>query len=189
MSQVPETFGKPLPRNPNGGFEETFVANGNKYRIMPSGDLPLGRYKYYGPLSAAVGFGASFSDLYSKVDDLARALDRAATGKGSFVEAAAIAHNLRLQLSNAAKEDRMDPAIELCAVFVLREGENPYDYDEVIAKEKINDWRKEGYQATDFFLLALGSIAGWADMFKDLKGHAPSKPKAKPPAPEAKKQE
>ena len=56
----------------------------------------------------------------------------------------------------------------ICTLFISREGEDLTTYDEVLNKEKIQDWKKEGIDAENFFTLAFNSVNGFMPVYNGI---------------------
>ena len=57
------------------------------------------------------------------------------------------------------------------APFEFKDSDQTYkgiDVDIMQEVAKINDWKLEGYDMQDFFRLALGTVDGYADIYKEM---------------------
>lgn len=135
--------------------EKEFMANGRKYIIKDW--LPIERWIQHEKLQPQLTFGASFEQLFSNLGKAYAALN-----KQSFADAAVIIHNTMNGIKNANDEKRAHPALLMAALFIVREEEDFYKYDEKVMLDKIEDWQKEGLNMLDFFHLSLSSIRGFS---------------------------
>ena len=62
-------------------------------------------------------------------------------------------------------EEKNDPALRLCALFIDEDGEDPTVYDEGKMREKIECWSKE-LAVLPFFQLAANLVPGWMNVYK-----------------------
>ena len=62
-------------------------------------------------------------------------------------------------------EEKDDPALRMCALFIDEEGEDPTVYDEGKMKEKIDCWASE-LSVTPFFQLAASIVPAWTAAYK-----------------------
>ena len=53
----------------------------------------------------------------------------------------------------------------MCALVINREGEDAGTFNEQLNKDKIEDWRKEGFDVLPFFTFALFSIQGFKETY------------------------
>ena len=72
-------------------------------------------------------------------------------------------------------ENRTHPIFQLCALFINREDEDINVYDEQIMNDKIEDWKKEGYAATNFFRLAFNLVPNFIPTFQEVSGDTSKK--------------
>ena len=136
-----------------------FEANGKKYRVTKM--LSVERWRMYEDLQPLIGFGRSFQDIFDNVKKAYEALQHP-----KIADASVTLHNI-LKGVKEKLEDRHDPALQICALFINGEGEDEKVYDEAVMKNKIEDWQKEGYAIQDFFSLAWNLVPGFIDIYKD----------------------
>lgn len=146
---------------PRLDFEaKTFVANGNKYYY--SQNMCIDRFIEFERLQAHVGFGKDFKNIYEKLKEAYGLLN---TNK--LADAAVIVHNLVNGIAqNLEKRDH--PVLQLCALFINREGENVKEFNEDVNAQKIDDWKKEGYAIADFFQLAFNFVEGFIPAYNEI---------------------
>ncbi len=131
----------------------TFEADGKKFtkNIIFS----IERYEQYEKLQPRLAYGIDFESMFKQLKQQYQLLnDR------KFADAAVISHNLMNGIKDVMDSKRVDPALLMCALAILQEGEDPATFDEKIQLEKIAAWRKEGYAIEDFFLFAASIMKG-----------------------------
>lgn len=151
----------------------TFTANGNKYTILDT--MPLSRWRIFNKLQPRLTFGCDFKSLFENLNKAYRYLD---TPKPQPASSAIVIHNIMNGLNDVADDSREEPALLICALFIVRDGEDVGAYDEAACIEKIRDWEKEGYDANGFFHLALISIPAFRTTFEEFINRANSQTEA-----------
>lgn len=140
----------------SNGFFETA-----KHRYTINDLLSVERFEKYEELQVRLGWGIGFSEIHGRIQ---QAIDLGNKGKG--VEAWAKVVQLRDMIAEKV-EDRVHPALLICGLFFLREDESPKTVDDQILREKIDDWREEGYSVTDFFVVASNLVEGFIDGYQE----------------------
>ncbi len=138
----------------------TFEANGNKYHVSKKISIP--RWREYEKLEPRLTYGVDFESMFKQ---LRKAYDALNTKAGNIADAAVILHNLMSGIKDIESEQREHPALLKCALVINREGEDASAFDERLQKEKIEDWRKEGFDVLPFFTFALFSIQGFKETY------------------------
>lgn len=141
--------------------QRAFEANGNKYTILES--IPLSRYKQFQKLSVKLAYGMSIQEI---IKNCVKGFQLLNQPKPEPVAAGIILHNIANGARDIEDEGRHDPALMICALIIVREGEDIGVYDEQLCIDKVNDWAKEGYEPNGFFHLALVS----SGVFKGILG-------------------
>jgi hypothetical protein len=126
--------------------------NGNKYYIEPN--ISAIRYKYYEKYSTELAYGNDFESINNTIGKIINMFN-----DDQDVQAKAGLYNLYTSMENSVK-GKSDRAFRMCSLFLLREGEDPKEYDEKLEKEKINDFIKSGVSYVDFFRLAFNLVPG-----------------------------
>jgi hypothetical protein len=99
------------------------------------------------------GYSASFHDIFKNIKTAWEYLNQTKLG-----EAAVVLHNVMYGV--VSLEDKDDPALRLCALFIDEEGEDPTVYDEAKMKEKIDCWSRE-LDTLPFFQMASNVVPSW----------------------------
>lgn len=142
-------------------FDEGFFeANGHKYFM--SSTLSIDRFQEFERLQVHVGFGKDFENMYNRLKDAYEYLN-----KGKIADGAVVIHNLINGVAQTL-EKREHPVLEMCALFLNREGEDVAKYDADISAQKIADWKKDGYAIQDFFQLAFNYVRGYITAYEEI---------------------
>lgn len=137
-----------------------FDANGHRYRVTST--LSVARFEEFERLQVHVGFGKDFKTMYDRLKDAYDFMN-----KSKAADAAVIVHNIINGIAqNLEKRDH--PILQLCALFLNREDEDVSVFDPDLSKQKVDDWRKEGYAVEDFFQLAFNLVDGFIDIYEGL---------------------
>jgi len=137
----------------------SFTANGREYRIVNT--MSIERWKHMEDFQELLAWGVSFDELFKQLKKVYELLD-----KNQQNEPRIIIHNLLHGVKNKL-ENRYHPALMLCTLFVVYDGEDQTIYDETIMNEKVADWQKEGYEINDFFQLAWTLVPGFIKHYQD----------------------
>lgn len=148
-----------------------FTANGHEYIITPF--LTIGRDVRFTNLVPRMVFGADFKSMF---DTLSKIQTYCTTGDSSLAAISKI-HPLALNQMEAIKnfkENGYPAYLELCALFINREGEDVRQITDDQVKQKIQDWEAEGIATDDFFLLAINSVADLKRRWQEFQEKANS---------------
>lgn len=138
-----------------------FVANGKKYFV--NNKLSIARYEEYEKLQPRLAYDIDFENMFRQHKQQYQFLnDR------KFADAAVSLHNLMSGIRDLLDSKREHPALLMCALAIVGEKEDPGVYDENVQKEKIEDWRKEGYAMEGFFLFAAGTMKGLPKAYNEF---------------------
>lgn len=141
--------------------QKEFTANGNKYFIMDK--ISIDRYAVYQELLPELTFGTSFGEMFRQLKNAYNHLNAS-----KFADSAVIIHNLMSSVASVEQSQRVHPALKMAALFINLEDEDTGVYDEPKILNKIEDWRKEGYDISCFFSLALNSIEGFREAYNEF---------------------
>jgi len=133
-----------------------FECEGRKFYVKDS--LSFIRYRELQKINLEFGYSATFLDTFKKIREAWDLLNQVKLG-----EAAVVLHNVMYGV--VALEEKDDPALRLCALFIDEEGEDPTIYDEGKMKDKIECWGRE-LDVTPFFQLAANLCQGWINAYK-----------------------
>lgn len=140
--------------------KSTFEANGVTYRFAST--MCIDRFIEFERLQAHVGFGKDFKNIYDRLKTAYEHLN-----KNGLADAAVIIHNLINGIAENL-DGREHPVLSLCALFINRDDEDAGKYDEDLMKQKIDDWREEGYSIEDFFQSAFNFVEGFIPAYNEI---------------------
>jgi len=133
-----------------------FTANGVNYKVIDK--LSIERWKAYQKMAPRLAYGLSFEELYENLNRLYGHLN-----KQKFADAAVVCHNMMNGIHGIEDEKRIEPALLICALMIVRENEDLSKWDIDLARQKIDDWTKEGLAVDDFFMVALNTLKGFRE--------------------------
>lgn len=158
-----------LPRTSDGQFCPIFQAGGHNYTITDANEgVAIMRYHQFCKLYAPWQWG------YRDFDGLTRYLDETILGLMSHTDMNRLKVDAVNRLSSLRDgivergQERMDRALQICTIFILREGEDATRWDANLALQKIEDWKNEGYDVFDFFLLVAGISSSYVDAYNSV---------------------
>lgn len=139
--------------------KQSFMANGKEYFI--ENGFSISRYCEYQVLEKELGFGNTFKGMYDKLLSLYDLMN-----KVKFVEASVALNNM---LTGITKIEEREPSmLKLCALFINTKDEDRTTITDDLIAQKINDWKVEGIEIKDFFTLALNTMDGFIEAYKNL---------------------
>jgi len=133
-----------------------FECDGRKFYVKDS--LSFNRYRELQKLILEFGYSATFVDIFKNLRVAWDHLNNLKLG-----DAAVTLHNIMYGIKNL--DDKDDPALRLCTLFIDEEGEDPTVYDEGKMREKIDCWSKE-LSVTPFFQLATSVVPHWTKAYR-----------------------
>lgn len=131
--------------------DKKFECGGRTFYIQDS--LSFNRYRELQRISLEFGFSRTFIELWKVLD---RAEDY--LNKLQLVDAAVELRNAKMGVTSL--EDKEDPALRLCALFINEDNEDVTIFDEVKMRAKIDCWGKE-LAVNPFFHLAAALVPDW----------------------------
>lgn len=136
--------------------QKYFECQGRKFYVKDT--LSFARYREMQKINLEFGYSASFHDIFKNVKTAWDYLNQTKLG-----EAAVVLHNVMYGV--VSLEDKDDPALRLCALFIDEADEDPTVYDEGKMREKIECWGKE-LDTLPFFQLAANLVPNWTAIYK-----------------------
>jgi hypothetical protein len=136
--------------------EKHFECGGRNFNIYDS--LSFVRYRELQKLNLEFGFSATFIDIFENVRKAMELMN-----KVQFVDAAVTLHNILSGI--ASYDDKNDPALRMCALFINEDTEDVTTFEEGKMREKIECWSKE-LAVLPFFQLAANLVPGWMNVYK-----------------------
>jgi hypothetical protein len=171
----------------------SFEANGVKYLVHDT--LSVRRFEQLEILQAELAWGIDFASHHQNLHKLNHHLN-----KIELVKAAVLVNNMLEGMARKV-EERHNPVMLICTLFMCREGENVAEWNATEAAEKIEDWRAEGIDVAFFFSYAFASVPGFTAAYRaalqgisqaseiflpdDVVPETPQKGKKKPSNPSA----
>lgn len=133
-----------------------FECGGKKFYIKDS--LSFARYRELQKINLEFGYSATFHDIFKHVKEAWDFLNQTKLG-----EAAVVLHNIMYGV--VSLEEKHDPALRLCALFIDEEGEDPTVFNEAMINAKIDCWASE-LAVDPFFQLAANLVPGWINAYQ-----------------------
>lgn len=153
---------KRLPRLANGQISSVFVANGTKYTFVnPKDGIGIARYTTMAQLLIPFMNGKrSFEEIQRYWLNAANEMWAIQPGSDPLKALKSAQHLFTRKIYSFVdamgdiSKERYDLSMFICAVFIIREGEDMRRYNFAEAESKIEDWIEEGYTPEDFFGIA-----------------------------------
>ena len=133
-----------------------FECDGRKFYVKET--LSFNRYRKLQELILEFGYSATFVDIFKNLRVAWDHLNNLRLG-----DAAVTLHNIMYGIKNL--EDKDDPALRICALFIDEDGEDATQVDEGKMREKIDCWSRE-CSVTPFFQLAASLVPSWINAYK-----------------------
>lgn len=138
--------------------EKHFECEGRKFFIRET--LGFVRYRELQKLNMEFGYSATFHDIFKNIKTAWDMLNAV-----KLAEAAVVLHNIMYGV--VSLQEKEDPALRICALFIDEEGEDPTVYDEAKMKDKIDCWGRE-LAVTPFFQLAANVVPQWINVYNSV---------------------
>lgn len=137
----------------------SFIANGTEYFFEQ--DLGIVRYLEFQILEKEIGFSMSFESIVKNISKAYNYLNEVKNA-----DCAVVLNNL---ITGIIKLEEKEPtALKICALFINTKDEDRTSWSWDLGTKKIEDWKIEGYKMSSFFRLALGTVNGYADIYKEI---------------------
>lgn len=133
-----------------------FECQGRKFYVKDT--LSFARYREMQKINLEFGYSATFQDVFKNIRQAWDLLNQVKLG-----EAAVVLHNVMYGVVSLEEKD--DPALRLCALFIDEEGEDSTVFDEGKIREKIECWGKE-LDTLPFFQLAANLVPSWTNIYQ-----------------------
>lgn len=137
--------------------DKKFECGGRTFYVQDS--LSFNRYRELQRLSIEFGFSTTFVDIFKNIN---KCYDFVQTNK-NWGDLAVTLYNTLVGVTKL--EDKEDPALRLCALFINEKDEDVTVIDELKMKDKIECWSKE-LAVNPFFLLAASYVNGWMPAYE-----------------------
>ncbi len=140
--------------------EKTFTANSKTYEIEES--FSYARWMEYEKLQIELSYGVTFQALFHNLKEVWEELQQMHFGK-----ACVLVYNMMAGVKNKL-DDRIHPALRMCALFINTKDEDRRIITEEMIKVKMADWEAEGISVNSFFALAIGFIPNFISAYKEV---------------------
>lgn len=148
--------------------DKHFECAGRKFYVHDT--ISFNRYRKLQELVIEFAYSATFIQIFNNVYKAWEAMNSL-----KFADAAVILHNIMVGVKKL--EDKNDPALQICALFIDEEGEDRTVYDEAKLSEKIDCWATE-LDVSPFFHFASSRVPDWIHAYKIVSPDGLSKDKA-----------
>jgi hypothetical protein len=138
--------------------KKVFECEGRKFYVKDS--LSFARYRALQKINLEFGYSATFYDTFKRIREAYDLLNQVKLG-----DAAVVLHNVIYGV--VSLEEKYDPALRICALFIDEENEDPVIYDEAVMHEKIECWGRE-LDVAPFLQWASNLVPGWIDAYKNV---------------------
>lgn len=152
-----EEIGKPIK---NVDLLDEFNANGKRYVIRTS--LTINRFEQFEKLQVEAGYGTDFITIFNNIKKAYLCLN-----ENRPMDGGVILHNIMSGIKDKLDE-RTHPILDICCLFICREGEDITEFSPELNKLKIADWAKEGIAMESFFTLAFGLVNGFIPLLNQV---------------------
>ena len=137
--------------------DKKFTCGGRTFYVQDT--LSFNRYRELQRISIEFGFSTTFVDMFREIQ---KCYDYVQTNT-NWGDVAVTLYNLLVGVAKLDEKD--DPALRLCALFINEKDEDTTVFDEVKIREKIDCWASE-LDVSPFFHLAVNLVQGWMPAYK-----------------------
>lgn len=136
-----------------------FMANGKEYFI--EGSLTIERYAQFQILEKELAYGFTTKGLFDELKQIIKLMN-----KLMFTDCAIRLTDLTRGV--AKLEEREPVVLKICALYCNTADEDRTKMTEDIITQKIQDWKAEGLDIRDFFVLASNSVNGLLEIYRNV---------------------
>lgn len=136
-----------------------FMANGKKYIIETQ--LSVARFCEYQILQKEFAMGMTIKKFFEELSKMYQLLNQT-----RFVDASVVLRNVMDGI--IALEAKEPAAMKICTLFINEENENRADWNNDMVNRKMEDWKKEGIVADDFFAVAFSTLPTYIKLYNTL---------------------
>lgn len=135
-------------------------ANGKTYRLKK--EISINRFRELEKMEVEFYYGFTMQEMFDKLKDAFGDLN-----KNKLADASVKVY--RLMEGVADKVDKRENVmLRMCTLFLCTEDEDLTVWTEDLAKQKIDDWAKEGFAIDDFFTLAANLVPGFINDYEKI---------------------
>lgn len=138
---------------------DVIPANGKQYKILK--ELPIIRLKELERMEVEFFYGFDMQGMFNKLKEAFEELN-----KNKIANASVKVHNLMKGIAD--RVDKREPVMfRICSLFLCTDDEDITVWSEELASQKVADWAKEGYAASDFFSLVASFLPGFLAAYEE----------------------
>lgn len=137
-------------------YTKEFEANGTRYRVVEN----VGLWRFL--LLEQFGIEFTFTGGIPQIFKQAQAT-REAMQKVLWVDAALA--NEQILNGLARIDEKQSYALQVCSLFINRDGEDLRKWSQELADDKISDWNEAGIDAGFFLIFAARSVPGFIAVY------------------------
>ena len=136
--------------------EKYFECGGKTFYITDS--LGFTRYKELQKISLEFGYSASMADVFNNLTKAQEFYN-----EHDYFSMSIVLYKIQEGIKNL--EDKDDPALRLCTLFINEADEDTTTYNAALMKAKIDCWAKE-LEVSPFLSLAVSLVPGWMPAYE-----------------------
>lgn len=136
-----------------------FTANDINYTVTQF--LSVERYCEFQILEKELAYGLSFEQMYRALDAAEKELN-----KQQFVNSAVLITDIKRGILKA--QEREPTILKICALFINADGEDIRTFTQDMVDTKIHNWKAEGLNMNDFFIVAASTISGFLGIYQNV---------------------
>lgn len=140
--------------------KDVIPANGKNYTILK--ELPIARFEELDKMEVELYYGFDMKGLYDKLVETFNDLN-----KSRPADASVKIHNLLKGVADKV-DQRTHIILRICSLFLVTEDEDVNEWSEDLAKQKTEDWAKEGYSMNSFFTLVVTFKPGFLEAYNEI---------------------
>lgn len=147
-----------------------FKINGTTYYYQPQ--LKTRRQLKFDQLSSVIGFSGSFEAIIGILKTAHTALTSSNNVTQAIINSSNIIYDGLKQVTDAKKwhdEELVPYVYQMAGLIFVKEGEDTKEFNEVVLRQKYEDFKNSHYSYTAFFLLCLNHIAEFAKIYEEIK--------------------
>ena len=151
---------KPVDIMKNNGFE--IEVDGVKVKYFLEPHLSVERYKMMQKFELEMSYSVSFKHLYQKLSDVYDTLN-----KGQFADSSVKIRDIIEGTHRIDDENNFPAIVKYASLMINSENEDRKSFDENEMNKKIEIWNNAGIPINTFFAVALHSVNGLMQSFKE----------------------
>lgn len=140
--------------------KDVIPANGKEYFILK--ELPISRFEELDKMEVELYYGFDMKGMYDKLVETFNDLN-----KTKVADASVKIHNLLKGIADKV-DKRTHIILRICSLFLVTKDEDVNAWNEDLAKQKADDWAKEGYSMNSFFTLVVTFKPGFLQAYEEI---------------------